>query len=69
MVEIYSFDLAKARQRVMKAERSLARAHEMLGERAGVAVNLSLCDRIRSEEQSVLDAKQRLTKIEPNAQY
>ena len=51
MVEIFSFELAKARQRVQKVDASLVRAN---GERSSVAVNL---DRIRSEEQSVADAK------------
>ena len=62
MVEIFSFELAKARQRVQKVDASLVRAN---GERSSVAVNL---DRIRSEEQSVADAKQRLTKIDHNVE-
>ena len=62
MVEIFSFELAKARQRVQKADASLVRAN---GERSSVVVNL---DRIRSEEQSVADAKQRLTKIDHNVE-
>lgn len=65
MAEIFSFELAKARQRVQRAEPSLVRANELLGERSSVAVNL---DRIRSEEQSVADAKQRLTKIDHNVE-
>ncbi|TIT95770.1 MAG: hypothetical protein E5W55_12350 [Mesorhizobium sp.] len=65
MVEVFNFELARARQRVRAAERSLARVHEMLGERCGVAVNLSLCDRIRSEEQQLSEARERFIKIVP----
>lgn len=69
MVEILNLELARARQRVRAAERSLARAHEMLGEHCGVAVNLSLCDRIRSEQTRVIDARARFLKINSAAPY
>jgi hypothetical protein len=64
MVDIFSFELAQARQRVKLAERSLNHANELLKQGCGVAVNISLCDKIRSEQQRLADAKQRLTKID-----
>ncbi|WP_192245273.1 hypothetical protein [Mesorhizobium silamurunense] len=66
MVEIFSFELAKARQRVKRAERSLNRANELLDDDSGgVALNLALCCRIRSEQTRVIDARSRLLKINP----
>jgi len=49
---------------VKLAERSLNHANELLKQGCGVAVNISLCDKIRSEQQRLADAKQRLTKID-----
>lgn len=47
-VEIIRFELAKARQRVKGAERSLDRANEQLDDECGgVAINLALCAKIR----------------------
>ncbi|MGX9055009.1 hypothetical protein [Mesorhizobium sp. 43Arga] len=66
MVEIFSFELAKARQRVSRAERSLDRANELLDQGCGnVAVNLSLCDRVRFEQRRVAEARERLANLNP----
>lgn len=64
MVEILDFELAKARLRVKRAERSLDRANELLNdETPGVCLSLALCGRIRSEQRRVDEAKQRLVKL------
>jgi len=65
MVEIYDFEAAKARLRVKRAERSLDRANQLLNdETPGVCLSLALCGRIRSEQQRVDEAKQRLVKLD-----
>ena len=69
MAEIFSFELAKARLRVKRAERSLDRATELLNDNCGVAVDLALCCRIRSEQTRVAKARERLLKINPAAHY
>jgi hypothetical protein len=40
MVEIFSFELGKSRQRVKRAEASFVRANELLSQRSSVAVTL-----------------------------
>ena len=42
MAEIFSFEIVKARQRVQRAEPSLVRANELLGERSSVAKALPM---------------------------
>ncbi|MEI9403554.1 hypothetical protein [Mesorhizobium argentiipisi] len=70
MVEIFSFELAKARLRVNRAERSLNRSNELLDQGGGnVAVNLSLCDRIRSQQRRVAEARERLMKLNTIPRY
>jgi hypothetical protein len=64
MIDIFSFELANARLRVKRAERSLKRANELLLNDGCVAVNLALCDRIRSEQKRVIEARERMTKID-----
>ncbi|WP_192177676.1 hypothetical protein [Mesorhizobium amorphae] len=67
MVEILDFELAKARLRVKRAERSLDRANELLNdENPGVCLSLALCGRIRSEQRRVAEAKQRLATLNPS---
>ncbi|WP_245457988.1 MULTISPECIES: hypothetical protein [unclassified Mesorhizobium] len=65
MIDIFSFELANARLRVKRAERSLKQAK--LADDGCVAVNLALCDRIRSEQRRVSEARQRMTKIDANS--
>ncbi|UVK57553.1 hypothetical protein DBIPINDM_008148 (plasmid) [Mesorhizobium sp. AR02] len=66
MVEIIRFELAKARQRVKRAERSLDRANEQLDDECGgVALSLALCARIRAQQARVIDARERFLKIPP----
>ncbi|RWN51892.1 hypothetical protein [Mesorhizobium sp.] len=67
MFEFYRLEVAKARQGVKRAENSLKRANELLDEDGGVALNLALCGRIRAEQRRVIDARERLTKIDPNS--
>lgn len=62
MIDIFSFELANARLRVKRAERSLRRAK--LADDGCVAVNIALCDRIRSEKKRVIEARERMTKID-----
>jgi len=64
MVELFDMELAKARQRVNRAELALERAVEMLDEDCGVGINIALCSRIRSAQRRVIEAKQRLMKID-----
>jgi hypothetical protein len=63
--DILTLELAEARQRVKRAEKSLKRANELLDEDGGVALNLALCGRIRAEQRRVIDARERLVKINP----
>ncbi|RWI29838.1 MAG: hypothetical protein EOQ92_04275 [Mesorhizobium sp.] len=67
MFEIDRLELAKARLRVKRAENSLKRANELLDQDGGVALNLALCGRIRAEQRRVIDARERLMKIDPNS--
>ena len=64
-MDILELELARARQRVKRAEISLKRAKEMLDEDCGVGINLALCDRIRSEQSRVVEARKTLMKIVP----
>ncbi|PBB69885.1 hypothetical protein CK228_04515 [Mesorhizobium sp. WSM4312] len=56
-----------ARRRVKRAEVTLRRAKEMLDEDCGVGINIALCGRIRAAQQRVIEARERLTKIDPLA--
>ncbi|WP_244620014.1 hypothetical protein [Mesorhizobium sp. NFR06] len=62
-MDVLNLELAKARQRVKRAETALNRAKEMLDEDCGVGINLALCGRIRSEQRRVAEARKRLMKI------
>ena len=64
-MDLMNLELAAARQRVGRAKLDLERAENMLDEDCGVAMNLALCCRIRSAQRRVVEAKQRLKKIEP----
>ncbi|TIT20917.1 MAG: hypothetical protein E5W81_04270 [Mesorhizobium sp.] len=64
-MELLDMELARARQRLNRAERSLERANEMLDEGCGVGINIALCSRIRAAQRRVTEARLRLTKIEP----
>jgi len=66
MVEILNLEVARARQRINRANRSLSRANELADECGGVAINLTLCNRIRVEH---LDARARFMKLNPEARY
>jgi hypothetical protein len=50
-----------------RAERSLERANEMLDDDCGVGINIALCSRIRAAQQRVIEARSRLTKIDPTS--
>ncbi|WP_184876819.1 hypothetical protein [Mesorhizobium sangaii] len=67
MADLVILELAKARQRVKRAESALRRAKEMLDEDCGVGINLALCGRIRAAQRRVIEARERLTKIDPSA--
>jgi hypothetical protein len=69
MVEILNLEVARARQRINRANRSLSRANELADECGGVAINLTLCNRIRVEHQRVIDARARFMKLNPEARY
>lgn len=62
-MDVLNLELARARQSVKRAEKSLDHAKEMLDEEYGVGINLALCGRIRSEQRRVADARKRLRKI------
>ncbi|BAB50099.1 hypothetical protein [Mesorhizobium japonicum] len=64
MADLMILELAKARQR---AEVTLRRAKEMLDEDCGVGINIALCGRIRAAQRRVIEARERLTKIDPRA--
>ncbi|TWI41938.1 hypothetical protein [Mesorhizobium tianshanense] len=64
MANLLNLELAKARQRVKRAELVLKRSKEMLDEDCGVGINIALCSRIRSAKRRVVDARARLTKID-----
>ncbi|MER8804171.1 hypothetical protein NKJ81_22995 [Mesorhizobium sp. M0018] len=64
MVDLLNIELPKARQRVKRAELSLQRATEMLDKDCGVGINIALCDRIRSAQRRLAEARERLVKID-----
>jgi len=64
MVELFNMELAKARQRINRAELALERAEEMLDEDCGVGINIALCSRIRTAHRQLIEARERLTKID-----
>lgn len=64
-MELVNLELARARQRVKRAELSLKNAKAMLEDDCGVGINLALCSRIRSEQKRVAEARRRLMKIVP----
>jgi hypothetical protein len=63
--DILALELAKARQRVSRAELALQSAEELLDDDCGVGINLTLCGRIRAARRRVIDARRRMTKIAP----
>ena len=65
MYDHLELELARARQRVMRAELFLTRANEMLDEDRGVGISLALCCRIRSGQKRVAEARSRLRNIDP----
>jgi hypothetical protein len=67
IMELLDMELARARQRLIRAERSLERANEMLDDDCGVGINIALCSRIRAAQQRVIEARSRLTKIDPTS--
>ena len=67
MADLMILELAKARQRVKRAEVTLRRAKEMLDEDCGLGINIALCGRIRAAQRRVIEARERLTKIDPLA--
>ena len=62
-MELLNLELARARQRLNRAELALERANEMLEDGYGVGINIALCARIRSAQRRVIEAKSRLTKM------
>ncbi|MBZ9743544.1 MULTISPECIES: hypothetical protein [unclassified Mesorhizobium] len=64
-MELLTLELATARQRLNRAELALERANAMLDEDCGVGINLRLCDRIRTAQQRVGEARARLVKLDP----
>jgi len=60
-----SFEAAKAREELQKAENALRQAEEVAEADAGLAVNLTLQDRLRHVERRVEAAKPALRKIDP----
>lgn len=67
MIELRVLEMAVARQRARRAERSLERATAMLDDDHGLAVSLALCNRIRSGQARAKAARRRLLKIAPTA--
>ncbi|MDX8451208.1 hypothetical protein RFM98_00405 [Mesorhizobium sp. VK9D] len=65
MVEILNLEVARARQRINRANHSHNRANELADECGGVAVNIALCNRIRVDQQRVIDARARFVKLNP----
>lgn len=69
MVEIFNLAVARARQRINRANHSLNRAKELADGCGGAVVNIALCNRIRAEQQRVIDARARFVKLNPTARY
>ncbi|TSE13054.1 hypothetical protein C1D09_005815 [Mesorhizobium intechi] len=64
MADLMILELAKARLRVKRAEVALRRARAMLDEDRGVGINIALCGSIRALQRRVIEARERLTKID-----
>ena len=67
MADLLNLELAKARQRVQRAELVLKRAKGMLDEDCGVGINIALVSRIRSAQRRVVEARARLRRIDPTS--
>lgn len=65
MYDHLELELARARQRVKRAEFFLTQASAMLDGERGVGISLALCCRIRSEQKRVAEARSRLRQIDP----
>ncbi|MBZ9766572.1 hypothetical protein LB565_05290 [Mesorhizobium sp. CA14] len=65
MLELVVLEMAVARQRAQRAERTLKQATAMLDEKHGLAVSLALCRRIRAGQARAKAAKRRRLKITP----
>ena len=66
-VELVVLEMAAARQRAKRADRSLKQATAMLEDNHGIAVSIALCCRIRAGQARAKAAKRRLLKIAPRA--
>ena len=64
MTDLLNLELAKARQRVQRAELVLRHAKEMLDEDCGVGVNIALVSRIRTAQRRVVEARAHLKRID-----
>lgn len=64
MTDLLNLELAKARQRVQRAELVLQHAKEMLEEGCGVGVNIALVSRIRTAQRRVVEARAQLRRID-----
>ncbi|CAN7769588.1 hypothetical protein [Mesorhizobium sp. LjNodule214] len=65
MLDFYNLERAKARLRVKRAETSLKRTNKLLDQDCGAVVGVALCDSVRSAQRRLIEAKERLTKIDP----
>ncbi|SFP98191.1 hypothetical protein SAMN03159463_05307 [Mesorhizobium sp. NFR06] len=65
MIELTDLEMAAARQRAKRAERSLKQATALLDDNHGLAISLALCSRIRAGQARAKAAKRRLLKIVP----
>lgn len=66
-VELIALEMAVARLRAKRAERSLQEATAMLEEDHGLAVSLALCSRIRNGQAHAKAARRRLLKMTPTS--
>jgi len=64
-MDFLDLEIAVARQRVKRAELSLERTRELLDEDLGALIGIALCERLRSEQQQLSEARERLMKIVP----
>ena len=67
VADIFTLEVAKARQRANRAKRALERAEGLLDENCGVGINIALCSRIRSARRRVIEARERLRNIDPTS--
>ncbi|RUW42985.1 MAG: hypothetical protein E5W15_29275 [Mesorhizobium sp.] len=67
MIELATLEMAAARQREKRLERSLNQARALLDEDHGLAVSLALCSRIRNGQARAKAARRRLLKIAPTS--